>query len=177
MSVKSIKNLLKSKPSGFTLIEIMVAISVFSIGILGIYSLVPMGIKAGVENTDRFAASQLALEGLEIIRNIRDGNWLEQGIDPSNPWNEGLTGCASGCEADYTVLVAVEPVLSLYGLGRYFKVDDSGFFNYTNGTSTNKFKRKIVITPDTNVLDVKVTVEWSKKYPALVLQEKFYDWR
>jgi len=180
MSNKSTKELLKkgSEPlTGFTLIEIMAAILVMVIGVLGVFALVPMGITVGGENADRFVASQLALEGLEIIRNIRDTNWLEQNINPSNLWNEGLTGCASGCEADYTALQNVDPTLTAYGTGRYLQVDDQGFFNYGSGTDTKKFKRKITITSGADFLNIVVAVEWSKKYSALVLEEKLYDWR
>jgi len=167
----------KKKNLGFTLIEIMVAISVFSVGILGVYALVPTAIFLGAENSDRFVAAQLALEGLEIVRNIRDSNWLEQSDNPSNLWNEGLDNCSAGCEADYLVLQNIEPVLTSYGVGRYLKIDSQGFFNYTNGASTEKFKRKITIASDVNALNISVAVEWSKKYPPLVLAEKLYDWR
>ena len=161
---------------GFTLIEIMAAISVMAIGILGVFSLVPMAISVGAENSGRFTASQLALEGLEIVKNIRDSNWLEQNTDPANLWNEGLASCASGCEADYTALQILDPTLTAYGSGRYLQMNSQGFFNYTSGTNT-KFKRKITITSGANILNVSVAVEWSKKYPALVLEEKLYDWR
>lgn len=158
------------------MVEIMVAISVFSVGVLGVYALVPTAILLGAENSDRFVAAQLASEGVEIVRNIRDSNWLEQVSNPSNPWDEGLTNCAAGCEADYTFLPTVDPSLAAYGAGRYLKIDGQGFFNYTSGADT-KFKRKIIITSEANALNVVVAVEWSKKYPALVSAEKFYAWR
>ncbi|MDD5750160.1 MAG: prepilin-type N-terminal cleavage/methylation domain-containing protein [Candidatus Pacebacteria bacterium] len=161
---------------GFTLIEIMAAISVMAIGVLGVFALSPTIIRGGAANSDRFTASQLALEGLEIVKNIRDSNWLEQNINPANPWNEGLTNCAAGCEADYATMQAFDPVLASYGSGRYLKMNTQGFFNYASGTDT-KFKRKITIINGADVMDVSVVVEWSPKYPALVLQEKLYDWR
>ncbi|OIO48901.1 hypothetical protein COX74_02040 [bacterium (Candidatus Gribaldobacteria) CG_4_10_14_0_2_um_filter_41_16] len=167
----------EKKKLGFTLLEIMVAIAVFSVGILGVYALVPMAILLGSENSDRFTAAQLALEGLEIVRNIRDSNWLEQNSNPSNLWNEGLDNCAAGCEVDYTTLQNIDPILTSYGAGRYLKIDSQGFFNYANGTSTEKFKRKITIANQAGALNISVGVEWSKKYPLLVLTEKLYDWR
>ena len=167
----------KKLTKGFTLLEVMAAIAVFSVGILGVYALVPMAILLGSENSDRFTAAQLALEGLEIARNIRDSNWLEQNNNPSNLWNEGLDNCAAGCEADYTTLQNIDPTLTFYGVGRYLKIDSQGFFNYANGVSTEKFKRKITITNEVGALNISVEVEWSKKYPVLVLTEKLYDWR
>jgi len=162
---------------GFTLIEIMVAILVMSVGILGVFSLVPMAISLGTDNSDKFTASQLALEGLEIVRNIRDSNWLEQNIDPDNAWNEGLMGCADGCEVDYEDVRTNDPTLASYS-GQPLRIDTNGFFNYYSDGVATKFKRKIIIDSNTDyVLNISVAMEWPSKYSPMILQEKLYDWR
>jgi len=153
------------KFKGFTLIEIMVAISVMIIGILGVYALVPHIISLSGANTDRFRAAQLAREGLELVRNIRDTNSLE-GV----AWDEGLTNCSGGCEIDYNDSAPVT-----YG-DRYLKIDSDGFYNYENGQET-KFKRKIIITPNSNVLDVKVQIIWPGKDSPFEVEESLYNWR
>lgn len=161
---------------GFTLIEIMTAITVFSIGVVGVFSLVPLAISVGSANSDRLIASHLALEGMEIIRNIRDSNWLEQTNEPLTSWNEGLVACDNGCEADYTAMSVRDPLLVAYDSGRFLKIDDDGLYNYISGDDT-KFKRKITIINLGNVLETAVLVQWSQTSPPLVLEEKFYDWR
>ena len=45
---------------GFSLIEVMVAVLVTTIGVVGIYALVPHVIKSTAFNYDRFIAIQLA---------------------------------------------------------------------------------------------------------------------
>jgi prepilin-type N-terminal cleavage/methylation domain-containing protein len=154
-----------STKQSFTLIEIIVAISVMTIGILGVYALVPKVIGITSANTNIFIAYQLAREGIEIVRNIRDTNWL-QGL----AWNEGLTGCSGGCEIDYndSSLVSYQD--------RYLKVDSNGFYNYETGKQT-KFKRKIIITPDTDILNIKVQITWSGKGSPFEIEENLYNWR
>jgi len=165
-----------SQVEGFTIVELMIAITLMVTGIMAIYALVPQGIKISVVNTDKYLATQLAREGIEVVRNIRDTNWLEQMESPIAAWDEGLTGCAAGCEVDYTTSAVNDPVLPAYGAGRYIKVDGNGLYNYTAGTDT-KFKRKIEIIPISGNLQVKATVIWSADYNDVLLEEILYDWR
>jgi len=168
--------------TGFTLIEIIVAIFVILVGIVGIYSLVPKIVSITTANINRFIAAQLAREGVEIVRNIRDGNWLEQRRDSLTPWNEGLDNCINGCEADYTILGEEDPILDSYQ-GRYLYIDSTdGFYKYISSPSVQdiktKFKRKIIITqPQENKLNVKVQIFWAEKTnPFFELQENLYNW-
>ncbi|MDQ5938518.1 MAG: hypothetical protein QG642_208 [Patescibacteria group bacterium] len=62
--------------TGFTLIELLIAISVFMIGIMGAFSLSLNNLNTAKENSQRVIAANLAREGLELVRNIRDSNWL-----------------------------------------------------------------------------------------------------
>lgn len=163
------------RSSGFTIVELMIAITLMSTGVIAIYALIPHGIKMSVVNTDKYLATQLAREGIEIVRNIRDTNWIEDNSS-STVWDEGLTGCATGCEVDYTTPTIQDPILTAYGAGRYLKVDGNGLYNYTAGTDT-KFKRKITITPISGTLQVIVTVSWSADYNDSVLEEILYDWK
>jgi len=70
---------------GFTLIEIGMAVAIMAIGVVGIYALVPRITSVASISNNQFIASQLAKEGLEIVRNIRDSNWLA-----GNNFNNGL---------------------------------------------------------------------------------------
>lgn len=150
---------------GFTFIEVIIAISIFAIGIVGIYSIVPRMISTVSTNSDRFLASQIAREGVELIRNIRDSNWL---ADVS--WNQNLTACSGGCEIDYNDSVPVS------FQNRYLKVDSNGFYNYETGNDT-KFKRKITINQGADVLNVEVEVSWPGRYSPLIVKNNLYKWR
>lgn len=84
-------------PTGFTLIELLAAIAVFFIGILAAFSLSLNNLNTVKENYNRVVAADLAREGIEIVRNIRDSNWLAREanvIDPATSsiidWDSGL---------------------------------------------------------------------------------------
>jgi type II secretory pathway pseudopilin PulG len=81
----------------FTLMEVTLAMGVLVIGILGVFSLVIQNAKVQTFNKQYLIASMLAQEGIEIVRNKRDGNWL----DSSHvSWYDGIT---TGADYDFTV--------------------------------------------------------------------------
>lgn len=79
------KEMLK-KNSGFTLIEIIMAISVIALVVTAAAQLTQSSLQAGKSSMQRFEANHLAEEGTEIVRNIRDSNWLR-----NKPWRENLS--------------------------------------------------------------------------------------
>jgi len=156
---------------GFTLLEVLAAIFLITIGVLGTLALVQKTIAFTQITSSQFVAAYLLQEGIEIVRNIRDSNFLKirQEIEGVS-WNDGLTGCSGGCEADYNDLT-----LTSYA-GKFLKID-GGFYNYDSGLDTI-FKRKITITPDTNVLEVVVEVSWQERgrWHKVMAQENLYKW-
>lgn len=178
---KNINRIIKNthKDAGFTLVELFMAIFVMTTGIMSVYTLIPRSIKSSVVNTDKYIATQLAREGIEIVRNIRDTNWIEELDSPVAVWDEGLDNCVLGCEVDYTMPEIQDPVLTPYGAGRYLRLGSDGFYSYTvaPGDKQTKFKRKITITPVVNGLKTVVRVNWSPDYSDAVLEETFYDWK
>ena len=150
--------------AGFTLIEVMVAISIMLIGIVGLYSLIPKIVSITGANNNKFTASQLAREGIEIVRNIRDTNWLEE-----ENWQEGLDNGDWRAQYDKEFLLSFsdEPL----------KIDGNGFYNYDSGETT-KFKRKLSLSnPEADVLNIKVQVTWSGEGSPFEVEENLYDWR
>lgn len=161
------------KFKGFTIIETLTAISVILIGIVGIYSIVPHSLLWEQINIDRFIALQLAREGLELVRNLRDTNWIQKKTWNEGLTNEGLTYCSSPtlCEIDYD-----DSNLSS-STDRFLKINTKGFYQYEDGKET-KFKRKIEITKcktDTECLKIKTIVKWTDK--EISLEEHLYNWK
>ncbi len=155
---------MNSKSKAFTLIEVMVAISVMLIGIVGLYALVPKVVSITGANNNKFTASQLAREGIEIVRNIRDTNWLE-----GENWQEGLDSGNWRAQYDKEFLLSFsdEPL----------KINGNGFYNYESGETT-KFKRKLSLSyPEADVLNIKVQVIWSGEGSPFEVEENLYDWR
>ena len=77
------------KKRAFSLIEILIVVFVFSVGILAIFLTVNNVVNRFHLKTDRFVATNLAIEGIEIVRNKRDNNLLDP--DPERSWKDGLS--------------------------------------------------------------------------------------
>ena len=66
--------------NGFTIIEVIIATSILTIGVLGAFSAIQMIIASTSIISSQLAATYLAQEGIENVRAIRDSNWLERNI-------------------------------------------------------------------------------------------------
>ena len=151
--------------TGFTLLEVIVAISILSLGVAGALTLIQKTVAFTSLTTSRVIAVHLLQEGIEIVRNIRDKSWLE------GEWGEGIQ--TGDREADYK-----SKNLKLDYLGRYLNIDNDGFYSYSEGTPT-KFKRKITISkPSSDVIEVFVEIQWQEKGESYSLsgQENLYNW-
>lgn len=164
------RDFLRQKSKGFTLIEVIFTILIISIALVGAFSLLSQTLASTTDISSTLIAAYLGQEGIEIVRNFRDGNWLEQRANPDLSWTDRLA--AGDWEADYN-----DASLTSY-TGRYLKIDNNGFYNYDSGTET-KFKRKITITPDgDDILKVLVLMEWQEKGRTyqISVQENLYNW-
>ena len=74
------------KKRAFSLIEILIVVFVFSVGILAIFVTVNNIVDGFHSKTNRFVATNLAIEGIEIVRNKRDNNLLA-----GRSWKYGLS--------------------------------------------------------------------------------------
>ncbi|MEA3344510.1 MAG: prepilin-type N-terminal cleavage/methylation domain-containing protein [Patescibacteria group bacterium] len=166
---------------GFTLIEVIAAILIILIGLLGVFSATQKIVSYIAFSNSKLTASYLAQEGLELVRNIRDNNWLSNGV-PAPAWDDGLNSCSAGCEIDYD-----DGNLVAYGAGTFLKIENgSGLYGYDIGSPT-KFKRKITIKAIDNdvplngndILEITVLVEWSERgeYHSITARGNLYDWR
>lgn len=74
----------------FTLIEVVVAIFLISLGTLGSFSLIQRTVSFTAITSSQLAASYLAQEGIEVIRNIRDTNWISGRV-----WDEDISSSSN----------------------------------------------------------------------------------
>ena len=63
------------KKNGFTIIELIITIAILSFGIIGVYGAFSPMVSLNSAIASKFTASQLAQEGFEVVRNIRDNNF------------------------------------------------------------------------------------------------------
>lgn len=80
---------------GFGLVEAIVAIGILVTGILSVVTLAQSNISSSKSVEARLIAINLAREGMEAVRSIRDDNWLKGRTDvtgSANAWDIGLSG-------------------------------------------------------------------------------------
>lgn len=157
------------KNKGFTIVELVITIFVLSIAVIGVYNAFSILLISTTETINRFTAAYLAQEGVEIVRNIRDTNWLKADTDSESfHWDDGLADCGEsvgGCEADYTTDgTSTNPLVPFGSDGRYLNIDADGFYSYNSSGTPTKFKRSIAIKQiNDNTMEVLVQVAWSEK--------------
>lgn len=139
----------QSKTRGFTLVEIIVVIFVITIGLLAVFNVIQNITIFSRLAASRLTAVYLAQEGIELVRNQRDTNWLiyRDPTPPSADWDDGLTGCEFGCQFG---------VINIDG-----------------------FTREIFIVPDgSDKMNVTVEVRWQERGRSYVVSNatELHNW-
>ncbi len=75
---------LQSRKSGFTLVEILIAVAILAVTLTAMANLVIVTMRANASNMNTLQGYYLAQQGLEAMRNVRDSNWLQ-----NYGWNLG----------------------------------------------------------------------------------------
>ncbi|MDD5721147.1 MAG: hypothetical protein PHT16_01715 [Candidatus Pacebacteria bacterium] len=85
----------KSRNIGFTLVETLVSISIFTMSILGLMSILASGISDVNYAKQKMTAEYLAQEGIEYVRNMRDTDVLYDTDGAQVGWNKFITSAPS----------------------------------------------------------------------------------
>ena len=75
--MKTKSSLIQSQKKGFTMMEVIVAIFILEVVAVSGYTLISRVAVGASSNQNKLAASYLVQEKFELIRNIRDTNWLQ----------------------------------------------------------------------------------------------------
>jgi type II secretory pathway pseudopilin PulG len=133
---------------GFTLIETLFAVLIFSAALISLMAIAGRGIAASNTAREQTTAHYLAQEGVEVVRNARDANFIN-----GDDWMLGIaTQCtaSSPCQLAYSggatptlIPCTTDPVKGCNiqeSFGAYFEE------LYQGGTATPYF-RKIYVVP------------------------------
>ncbi len=152
---------------GFTIIELTIVVFILAVGIVGIMGLVSRIFNYTNLISSKLIAAYLSQEGIEIVRNIRDSNWIEE-----DTWDSGLT--TGTFEADHD-----DFWLSPWGAGRYLYFGNN-LYSYDSGIQTN-FKRQIRLDKDISGDSIEVcsSVMWQQNARNYEVEacEEIYNWK
>ncbi len=153
----------------FTLIESLIAIFILTSGILAVFGLISSSFLPLSFSSKKLVAAYLAQEGIEIVRNIRDTNLIQ-----NKNWDENLS---HGTFTNFDYRSESIPDNTNCQNKNYLTL--VGEFYQCSTSSPNSLKREISITKSENVLEVRVTVSWKDRRRSyqLTAQENLYNWR
>lgn len=172
-------NQIKTKiKAGFSLIELLVAMAMFGIGLIGVASLAAQNIRVQYFNRNSLISAQLAQEGLEIARNRRDNDWKSSSPAASldDIYHESFILDYSGYYDPAYTNINDTPVL---------KINSNGFYSYdSNSITETPFRRFLTSTCQTDpVIDadyclISCFVSWSGQGQSgdYQVEDYIYDW-
>lgn len=153
---------------GFTLIEVAVSVFVLVLGTMTIVGVMANSLKIINVASQTTIAANLSQEGIEVVRNIRDTNWVEGGAS----YDEGI-GAGSYCvEYDDS-----GPLGSCASNQLYW---DGSTYNHGGAGRLTDFIRTINISSETDSEDndyirVISTVNWDNF--NVTTETHLYDWK
>ena len=153
----------KYNSKGFTFLELLIAIFIIVVGILSISALASFTTKAGRLNKEMLIGAYLAQEGVEIMRGIRDNNFLND-----RNFNHGFS--TGTCGVDYSSISCVPE-----NQNRFLAIDNTGRYSYSPGSSTN-FRRVIEISSVTPTIEFTITVFGKDNRELISVKEILYNW-
>lgn len=158
-----------AKKQGFSLLDVVMATGFIVVCMTSFLVLQRYIVWAARLSQDRLVAANLAQEGFEVVRNIRDNNW-----ELSLNWNSGLTAGEYRVQYDSASLIPYSSTPLLLG----------SLYGYSSGTAT-KFYRRIIIndtdancqSPDCLTLVSEVTWKVLGRDYSEIVEGRLYNWK
>ena len=168
-----------SQSKGFTLVETLVAISIFTVSILGLMSVLASSISNTHYAKQKMVASYLAQEGIEYIKNMRDTSIL---YGSGNPWNQFKSDFSPCNDQDHAcgftkpLPFNVSICSSLNDCKLY--VNDGGYDTNPVGANSG-FVRKIWMTTiGANEIKIFSNVSWTQGSGShnITFSDNLFNW-
>jgi len=148
---------------GFSIGEAVISVFVLAVGLVATVNLFTSSLSYLMNSRDHIVASQLAQEGVELIRNVRDNNWAND----RDSFDYFPTSPGGNCIIDKDYLSGdIDCTSHLTGLYYY---GDFYVHNNSAGEAT-KFQREIELSYNATDDEFTVTsiVIWGNNFPTLL---------
>ncbi len=160
---------------GFTIVESLIALVILSLALSPMLVVVTMSSRIATSVKNNLAAAMLAQEGMEVVRAIRDTNWLN-----GRSFNVGLNENTIGSTRDGLVQYNTVSDLLAYDTNARLNLDaTSGIYSYADATPTI-FSRKISITR-VGAVELKIVSEviWNEQSRSKIISVEghLFDWK
>ncbi|MFA7201645.1 MAG: hypothetical protein WC099_01460 [Candidatus Paceibacterota bacterium] len=155
------------KQHGQILIEVMLAISVSVISLIGFFGLLQTSFKLSRLTSENYVAAHLAVEGVEIIANIVQRNYVEMegNLDQTYYFNKDIE--SGDFEFDYTADKINSSVLVTTPLSRPIQLQGSTFYRRVHVDSSGS-QIQVSSYVYTNAQGIGV--------PLATVQDTFLNW-
>lgn len=140
------KNILTGKKRGFSLVEVLISLLVLSVGMVSVAVLMTSSIKNSVNAKNQIIAAQLAQEGQEIIRNVRDNNVSSNRFDKlASDGTEVFINCRASYNRSFNVTNGTSCAGGANNNDDFYTLrQNNGYYNDNNGGgSETKFTRRV----------------------------------
>ncbi|MFH1129221.1 MAG: prepilin-type N-terminal cleavage/methylation domain-containing protein [Patescibacteria group bacterium] len=159
----------KYQNKGFTLMEVIVSVGIITTVLVTVIGLITFSISGIRLNKSKTIAFGLAQEGLELVKNIRDNNWLSGKRTIAN-WRDGLE------EGDHLVQYNLGTLMSFSSVP--LKIDTNGFYQHDGGSDTIFYRKINIQYVDDDQIKITVQITWqeSGRNQILSSEVRFYNW-
>lgn len=160
---------IKNRKKGFSIGEVVLSAFIVSVVLVTVVNLIASSLKNSMNSRDHIIASQLAQEGVELIRNVRDNNWAHSADSFKYFPNNTSDDCRIDKDYNYIDIAGDDIECGSESKHLYY---DGNFYVCDGAGSETKFQRKIELDYDTgNVgtaekLTVASIVIWGGSFPA-----------
>lgn len=170
-----------SSRSGQSLVEALVALSILTVGFLGIITLLNKSLQLSRTSSDDTQATYLAAEGIEVAKSLIDHDVYQGIFQDSDEWGTcfPLPG-THYYELDYETTDCSSLVASANPENNplYFHPDTDIFDYDSTGATPSNFTREIMVTNNGEEIDVESIVDWTDGLASnnVTLEDQFYNW-
>ncbi|MDH4330597.1 MAG: hypothetical protein OEV93_03540 [Candidatus Moranbacteria bacterium] len=144
---------IKINKKGFSIGEVMLAVFIVGSTLVVVTGVMSRSLLIFFNDRDSVIASNLSQEGIELVRNIRDNDFVV-----GNDFGDGL-GSTPGPE-NYIIERGGQLVSA--NNNEYLDFNETEGYNHTSGGSETEFSRKIIIEGENDEREVTSMVIWRR---------------